>query len=95
LAQLEIRYADGTTQRVVTDESWRAITGPILASDIYDGETYDARLERGDWSRPNYDDSDWTAVRLIAWDPDTLVAPLGPPVRRVEGISPVELLTSP
>ncbi len=23
---------------------WRAATGPILASDIYDGETYDARL---------------------------------------------------
>ncbi len=58
LAQLEITYADGTTERIVTDESWRAITGPILASDIYDGETYDARLERAGWSNPNYDDGD-------------------------------------
>jgi len=46
LAQLEIEYQDGSTQRVVSDETWRAATGPILASDIYDGESYDGRLER-------------------------------------------------
>ncbi len=50
LAQLEIEYEDGTAERIVTDESWRAATGPILASDIYDGETYDARLARDGWS---------------------------------------------
>ncbi len=95
LAQLEITYADGTTERIVTDESWRAITGPILASDIYDGETYDARLERAGWSNPNYDDGDWTAVRHIDWDLKTLVAPLGPPMRRIELVAPTQILTSP
>jgi len=55
LVQLEITLTDGTTQRVVTDESWRASTGPILASDIYMGETYDARLEKPGWSAPGYD----------------------------------------
>src|SRR5260370_41212391 len=44
LAQLEIDYLDGTTERIVTDETWHAARGPILASDIYDGEAYDARL---------------------------------------------------
>src|SRR6185295_7318792 len=62
LAQLEIQYADGTTARISTDETWRAATGPILASDIYDGETYDARLERSGWAAPGYDDGDWSAV---------------------------------
>ena len=95
LAQLEITYADGTTERVLTDEAWRATTGPILASDIYDGETYDARLEREGWSEPNYDDTDWTAVRHIDWDLNTLVAPLGPPVRRIELVAPTQILTSP
>ncbi len=95
LAQMEITYADGTTDRIVTDESWRAITGPILASDIYDGETYDAQLEHAGWSGPNYDDSDWTAVRPIDWDLNTLVAPLGPPIRRIESVAPTQLLTSP
>jgi alpha-L-rhamnosidase len=97
LAQLEITYVDGITERVVTDDAhaWRVATGPILASDIYDGETYDARLERDGWSGPNYDDHDWTPVRVIEWDLNTLVAPMGPPVRRIEIVAPVKIQTSP
>ena len=95
LAQLDITYNDGTSEIVVTDESWRATTGPILASDIYDGETYDARLERDGWAGPYYDDSDWTPVRLLEWDLNALVAPLGPPVRRIELVAPAQILTSP
>src|SRR5258708_14663700 len=82
LAQLEIDYADGTTGRIVTDETWRAARGPSLASGLHDGETYDARLERTGWSKPGYDDHDWTGVRRIERNLSTLVAPSGPPVRR-------------
>ncbi len=95
LAQLEIDYADGTTECIVTDESWRAARGPILSSDLYDGETYDARLERPDWSKAGYDDRDWVGVRLLDRDLRTLVAPSGPPVRRTELIAPVTITTSP
>jgi alpha-L-rhamnosidase len=95
LAQLEIRYADGTTERIVTDEEWRAASGPILASDIYDGETYDARLERPGWSQADYDDGDWSGIRQLAHDLTTLVAPSGPPVRRIEELAPVAITTSP
>jgi alpha-L-rhamnosidase len=95
LAQLEITYADGTVDRIITDEAWRAATGPILASDIYDGETYDAPLERDGWTRPNYDDSEWIPVRRVDWDLKTLVAPMGPPVRRIELVAPTQILTSP
>src|SRR5690606_25378235 len=45
LAQLQITYADGRVELVGSDEAWRASTGPILMSDLYLGETYDARLE--------------------------------------------------
>jgi len=95
LAQLEIRYADGTTERIVTDDQWRAASGPILASDIYDGETYDARLERPGWSQADYDDSDWSGVCPLDHDLTTLCAPTGPPVHRVEEIAPVTITTSP
>ena len=95
LAQLEIEYADGASERIVTDRSWRAATGPILASDLYDGEIYDARLEREGWSGPGYDDSDWAGVRPVARDLATLVAPSGPPVRRTELLAPVAITTSP
>jgi alpha-L-rhamnosidase len=95
LAQLELSYADGSTERVVSDAGWRAATGPILMSDIYDGETYDARLERAGWSEVGYDDSDWAGVRPVERDLGTLVAPSGPPVRRIEELAPVTITTSP
>ena len=50
LAQLEIQYADGSTQHIISDENWHANTGAILTSSIYDGETYDARLEPSGWA---------------------------------------------
>lgn len=94
LSQLEITYADGTSEKIITDESWRAAKGPILASDIYDGETYDARLERAGWANAGYQDDDWTPVRVIEWDLNTLTAPLGPPVRRIELVAPTAVIHS-
>ena len=88
LAQLEVVHADGTTTVVGTDGSWRAGTGPIVRSGLYEGETYDARRERPGWSSPGFDDAGWTGVRVLDRALDTLVARVGPPVRRTEEIRP-------
>jgi alpha-L-rhamnosidase len=97
LAQLEIQYADGSSERIVTDDSqaWHAATGPILMNSIYDGETYDARLEHSGWTLPGFDDSAWSGVRSVDWDLNALEAPMGPPVRRIEKIAPVSITKSP
>jgi len=95
LAQLEIQHVDGTRERIVSDKNWRAATGPILMDSIYDGETYDARLEHPGWSSPGFDDSSWKDVHLIEWNMKALNAPLGPPVRRTERIKPVSISQSP
>ncbi len=95
LAQLEVIYADGSSERFVSDESWRAALGPVVNSEIYDGETYDPRREAAGWSSAGFDDSAWSSVRAIPWDMATLVAPLGPPVRRIETVAPQAVITSP
>jgi alpha-L-rhamnosidase len=95
LAQLELEYVDGSTECITTDETWRARKGPIVVNDIYDGEEYDARLEVPGWSEPGFDDRDWAGVRSIAWDHTKLVAPVGPPVRRIELIEPKAIFQSP
>lgn len=91
LAQLEI----GGTVVVATDEEWRATTGPILSSGLYEGETYDARLELDGWSQSSYDDSSWSGVRPLDRDLRTLVARTGPPVRRTQLVAPVSIEASP
>lgn len=52
LAQLEIEYADGTSERVTSGTDWRAAAGPIVAADLLSGETYDAREETAGWTSP-------------------------------------------
>jgi len=63
MSQLEIEYADGSTQTVVTDPSWKVTgDGPIREADFLMGEFYDARKEMPDWSNPGFDDSKWEAA---------------------------------
>lgn len=61
LAQLEIHYADGTSQRIVSDHSWKRCDGPILTADLMDGEVHDARI-----SLPPASDAEWKAVTIRA-----------------------------
>ena len=60
LMQLEVTYKNGTTDTVVSGEGWKITNrGPIRKSNEFDGETYDARLDLGDWTQPHYNDSQW------------------------------------
>ncbi|MCO5967487.1 family 78 glycoside hydrolase catalytic domain [Actinoallomurus soli] len=81
LGQLRIDYADGTSQTVGTDGSWKTAPSPIAASDIYMGETYDARNEQAGWDRPGFDDSSWQAAETGTGVKANLVAQSAPPVR--------------
>ena len=60
LMQLEVFYKDGTADTIVSGEGWRITNrGSIRKANEFDGETYDARLDLGDWTSPRYDDSGW------------------------------------
>ncbi len=64
IGQLHLTYDDGTTEVIVSDESWKASKGPILMDMVYYGEVYDARKELDEWSQPGFDDSNWENVVL-------------------------------
>ncbi|MCK9861089.1 alpha-L-rhamnosidase [Paenibacillus sp. ATY16] len=95
LLQLHIDYDDGTSEVVVSDTSWRAATGPILMSELYHGETYDARLEIQGWSEPDFDDLSWAGVTELAQPKDILVMQENEPVRITEKLKPIALIHTP
>jgi alpha-L-rhamnosidase len=65
LFQLELTFADGRKQNIVSDETWKVTAdGPIRANNEFDGETYDATKEFPGWTENGFDDSTWLPVDL-------------------------------
>ena len=94
LAQLVLDYTDGERDIVVTDTTWQLAESMIRAAEIYNGETYDARLERPGWDRANYPASGWHAATLGARPRERLVAQVDPPIR-VTQMMAVRTITEP
>ncbi|NEM92503.1 alpha-L-rhamnosidase [Galbitalea soli] len=95
-AQLVIEYTDGRTETVLTGADWRATgDGPVVASGIYAGESYDATREQAGWTEPGFDDSAWSAAAVQG---DTVPTPqprIAPAVRAIEEVAVREVITSP
>jgi alpha-L-rhamnosidase len=93
LAVLEIEYADGTHESIMSDGAWKATqNGPIRKSDWQDGEVYDARLEMDGWSAPSFDDSGWHGVRVSSYAGE-LVPSLGERIVEQETFKPTVIGT--
>jgi alpha-L-rhamnosidase len=92
LLQLEVVYTDGTTEVVKTDNSWKYSLGPILYSDIYNGETYDARAEKTGWDMPKYNDADWKPVSILPFGTEAIVSSIAPLAREHEVFKPVKIM---
>jgi alpha-L-rhamnosidase len=91
LAQLELDYADGSRETIVTDGSWKAAASPIIRSEIYAGEVYDARLEQAGWETPGFDDSGWNSA-VVADAPSIAVSSqITAPARVITTLSPKQV----
>ena len=95
LCQLDIRYEDGSTESIRSDSSWKSSTGPILDSEIYRGEHYDARAEMPGWHQADYDDTTWQSVTTHNYDKDILLATYNEPIRKQETFQPQAIFTTP
>ncbi|BBH22732.1 alfa-L-rhamnosidase [Paenibacillus baekrokdamisoli] len=95
LLQLHVNYEDGSEEVIKTDSTWRTIDGPVRLSEIYDGEHYDARLEKKDWSVADYDDAEWNAVETCTHSKAILVAQENLPTRIVRELKPIEVILTP
>ncbi len=76
LAQLEVVYKDGSSDIIPTDATWKWAEGPVVYSDIFDGEDYDARREIKGWNEPNFNDSAWNTVDTGRVEKSPLIEPM-------------------
>ena len=51
LLQIEVENVDGSNETFITDDTWKWNFSPITENTLYDGETYDARLEIDNWNK--------------------------------------------
>ena len=88
LAQLEVTYADGSVERIVTDPTWKTHASPLNSSDLLLGESYDARQELPGWDQPGFDDGKWAAAVASEEPPRVLESQVMEPVRQTGELSP-------
>ncbi|EXM21342.1 hypothetical protein RAB80_016713 [Fusarium oxysporum f. sp. vasinfectum] len=99
LAQLEITHdPEEQPWRLVTDDSWECTPSPIISSELYNGETYDQRLECDNWNNVTSegaqvgDDFVSYATKVLDRKPtERLVESEVPPVRVKQTIRPSQV----
>ncbi|MEP7280283.1 MAG: family 78 glycoside hydrolase catalytic domain [Bacteroidota bacterium] len=95
LLQLNITYKDGTSETVISDESWKTSMGAIQYSEIYDGEIQDARKEQVGWATAQFNDDGWSGVQVKDLPKQQIIASESEPVRKQETFKPLKIITSP
>ncbi|MFT4095081.1 MAG: family 78 glycoside hydrolase catalytic domain [Niabella sp.] len=88
IARIVIQYKDGSSENIITNESWKTAPSPVLFSSIYGGEDYDANREQPGWDKINFDDTDWKAV-IETSGPPLLQSQIAEPVKVMESFEPI------
>lgn len=94
IAKLTLKYEDGNTEVLTTDESWKFSPGPVVKNNVYLGETYDATKEIRGWDLPEFNDNGWQNAHLAQAPGGKLQKRFFPPIRITREIEPVKI-TSP
>jgi len=92
IAQIQLDYADGTSEIIGTDSSWKAGPSPITFNNIFAGEDFDARRVQKGWDESGFTmDANW--LRAVETDgPGGELKGLScaaPPIRAIETLQPI------
>lgn len=91
LVQINVELADGRRLSFASSPKWKAKDGPITSDSVYNGESYDARLETSGWDRPGFDDASWTAAQAVDGPKGILSAQMMPSIQVVDTLAPVAI----
>ncbi len=95
--QLLLRYEDGSEEWALTGEDWLGADSPVIFSEIYDGETYDASLELPGWAEPGTETAGgvWRNAVKVPFDTAVLRAQGGARVKCMDRMPCLEIIRTP
>ena len=106
--QMVLRYDDGREEVICTGEDWKGADAPVVFSEIYHGETYDAALEIPGWCGGEEAGEDracetgrgeepeiWHKTEIVPFDSSVLHAQGGARVTVIDRIPAKEVFVTP
>lgn len=94
LAVLQIKLTNGKSITLQTGPDWEMRSGPLLESDLYHGETYDARREMPGWCLPSDRSKGWHRAHVFPAFEGLLELKVNEPTRVTETVA-VRHITEP
>lgn len=94
-AKIKIVYTNGQTAEVVTNNSWKYATGPVMRNNVYLGEVYDARKEVKGNALPGFNDTRWKAAVEKEGPGGKLQAAFFEPIQVIDVKHPVKITEAP
>ncbi len=94
LMQINVEYADGTTDKIVTGGDWTYSDGETVFANIYDGQTMDARSADKTWATTAC--APWTNRAAVAeFTKDNLIPTVNEPIVKHASLRPVKYIVTP
>jgi len=93
IAKLTIRYKNGDSEEIVSDNSWKYALGPIIKNSVYIGVAYNANNELDGWDKPGFDDTKWQDATIGNPPGGKLEKAFFPPVEITQEIVPVDIFS--
>lgn len=90
LCRLFVEYKDGSSQNIISDDSWKTAMSPITFSSVYGGETYNANIEQPGWNEEKFDDKLWKQALIVEGSPK-LKSQMAEPVKVFEIFLPQKI----
>lgn len=90
-----INYKDGTKEFLYTDENWKGFKSTVVFSEIYDGEIYDATIEKNNIWTTDFNDEDYNPTKKIDFSFNNLNSQSGCYVKEQECFLPKKIIRTP
>ena len=90
MVQMRLTYANGESEVVASDGTWKATAGPVTFSSTYGGEDYDATKEQPGWDSSKFHDEAWKPVSIVDGPAGRLAAEVAPPINVMKTYTPVK-----